>query len=69
MKPLWDYKKLSSHTGTPIGTLRYMRHCGTGPESFKIGRRVVYTEDSVLRWIAEQQAEDAARRGSPAPAA
>jgi hypothetical protein len=26
----------------PVATLRYWRHLGTGPRSFRLGRRVVY---------------------------
>ena len=44
----------------PAATLRYWRHQGTGPESFKMGpRRVVYREQDVLKWIDAQYA----RRG------
>lgn len=69
MKPLLDYDKLSSLTGIPVASLRYMRACGTGPDFFRLGRRVVCTEESYVRWLEEQAAADAARRGSPAPAA
>ncbi len=44
----------------PAAILRYWRHVGTGPESFKMGpRRVVYREQDVLKWIDAQYA----RRG------
>lgn len=46
---------------TPAATLRYWRHRGTGPASFKIGRRVVYTEQAVADYTAEQQ-EQATRQ-------
>ena len=36
----------------PEATLRYWRHCGTGPRSFKMGRRVMYSEDDVTDWLA-----------------
>ena len=26
----------------PVATLRYWRHLGTGPRSFRLGRRVLY---------------------------
>lgn len=42
----------------PLGTLRYWRHAGEGPASFKIGRRCVWRKDVVERWIAEQEAAD-----------
>lgn len=39
---------------TPEATLRYWRHKGIGPPSFKIGRRVVYREDDVAAWVEAQ---------------
>lgn len=41
-------------TRQPVATLRWMRHCGTGPRSGKLGRRVVYKRSDVERWIEEQ---------------
>jgi predicted DNA-binding transcriptional regulator AlpA len=38
----------------PVATLRYWRHLGTGPESFKIGRSVRYLRSEVMRWFHEQ---------------
>jgi hypothetical protein len=40
---------------TPPATLRYWRHLGTGPRSFKIGRRVMYDEVDLYLWITEQR--------------
>ncbi|WP_394329104.1 helix-turn-helix transcriptional regulator [Mycobacteroides abscessus] len=48
-------------TGLPPATLRYYRHMGTGPASFKIGRRVVYRVAELERWLSEQ--EKATTRG------
>lgn len=39
-------------------TLRYWRHIGEGPPSFKIGRRVMYRRDELLAWIEAQAAAD-----------
>jgi excisionase family DNA binding protein len=36
----------------PIATLRYWRHLGTGPTSFRLGRRVLYRRDDLHAWIA-----------------
>ncbi|MEO3938923.1 helix-turn-helix domain-containing protein [Dermatophilaceae bacterium Soc4.6] len=38
----------------PIATLRYWRHLGTGPRSFRLGRRVVYRASDLQTWIASQ---------------
>lgn len=40
----------------PVGTLRYWRHQGTGPQGFKVGRHVRYTEGAVSQWLEQQQA-------------
>ena len=31
----------------PVATLRYWRHLGTGPRSFRLGRRVLYRSDDL----------------------
>ena len=46
----------------PVATLRYWRHLGIGPRSFRIGRRVLYRSDDLLSWIDAQRG----LQGSPA---
>lgn len=38
----------------PEGTLRYWRHLGCGPCSFKVGRHVRYWRTDLVLWLAEQ---------------
>jgi DNA-binding transcriptional MerR regulator len=38
----------------PVATLRYWRHLGTGPRSFRLGRRVLYRRD-LHTWIDAQR--------------
>ena len=38
----------------PVATLRYWRHLGTGPTSFRLGRRVLYRRDDLRAWIDTQ---------------
>lgn len=38
----------------PDGTLRYWRHLGSGPRSFKVGRHVRYWRADLVLWLAEQ---------------
>ncbi|WP_408656647.1 helix-turn-helix transcriptional regulator [Jatrophihabitans sp.] len=40
-------------TRAPASTVRYWRHIGSGPSSFRLGRRVVYRRGDVHAWIAE----------------
>jgi predicted DNA-binding transcriptional regulator AlpA len=41
-------------TRQPLDTLRYWRHVGKGPRSFKLGNRVVYKREDVEQWIEAQ---------------
>lgn len=43
---------------TSPGTVRYWRHVGTGPKSFRFGRRVLYRREDVAAWVAERIAAD-----------
>ena len=40
---------------TPVATLRYWRHLGTGPRSF---RRVLYRTNDLHEWINAQHNHD-----------
>lgn len=48
----------------PVATMRYWRHLGTGPRSFRLGRRVVYRVGDLQAWIDAQ-----ARASNSGPAA
>lgn len=40
-------------------TVRFWRHVGKGPASFKAGRRVLYDRTDVMAWIDEQRGKQA----------
>lgn len=42
---------------TSSETVRYWRHIGKGPGSFKVGRKVLYRADDVEAWISRCQRE------------
>ena len=44
----------------PVATLRYWRHRGTSPRSFRLGRRVLYRRDDLQAWVEEQWGRSAA---------
>jgi hypothetical protein len=44
-----------------VATLRYWRHLGTGPNSFRLGRRVLYRRADLRSWI-DAQADQSRRR-------
>ena len=51
-------REVAGMTRLPEPTLRYFRHKGTGPASFRLGRKVVYRRSAVLAWIEEQERAD-----------
>jgi Helix-turn-helix domain len=53
---LLDTDAVSARLGRPKETLRYWRGIGYGPPSFKVGRKVMYREDKLETWLAEQEA-------------
>jgi DNA-binding transcriptional MerR regulator len=48
----------------PVATLRYWRHLGIGPRSFRLGRHVVYRADDLHAWINAQHDHDHDRPNS-----
>ena len=52
-------EELAQLLRTSPETVRYWRHIGKGPRSFKIGRRVLYSAEDVETFLA------AARAGEP----
>jgi predicted DNA-binding transcriptional regulator AlpA len=51
-------------TRAPVATVRYWRHLGTGPRSFRVGRRVVYWRQEVEQWLSEREMSDASATAS-----
>jgi predicted DNA-binding transcriptional regulator AlpA len=47
-------EEVSELTRLPLPTLRFYRHAGKGPRSFKLGNRVAYKRSDVLDWIEQQ---------------
>ena len=43
---------------TPQATLRYCRHLGTGPRSFRLGPRVLHRADDLQDWITARHDND-----------
>jgi predicted DNA-binding transcriptional regulator AlpA len=47
--------EVAERLNMPQATLRYWRHVGEGPKSFRLGpRRVMYRERDVELWLDEQ---------------
>ena len=47
-------RKPAAFLRVPEGTLRYWRHLGCGPRSFKVGRHVRYWRADLVLWLTEQ---------------
>jgi predicted DNA-binding transcriptional regulator AlpA len=58
MNQILTMSEVAAMTRKPSGTLRYWRHQGIGPKSFKLGRSVVYREEDVLAWLEAQYAAE-----------
>ena len=53
---LMTLAEVAAFLRVPEATLRYWRHLGIGPASFKIGRSVRYQHNAVITWLHAQQA-------------
>ena len=58
---LLSIQEVADLVRVPVATLRYWRHLGAGPRSFRIGRSVRYWRMEVFAWLDEQAKID--RRG------
>jgi excisionase family DNA binding protein len=54
--------ELAELVRAPDSTVRHWRHCGKGPKSFRLGKRVLYDVDEVRAWLKEL--EDGATNGA-----
>jgi len=50
-RELLTLKEVAALLHVPVATLRYWRHLGTGPRSFRVGRGVRYHSTDVHAWI------------------
>lgn len=56
MSDILTLPEVSERTRVPVATLRYWRHTGQGPHSFRVGARVVYKAADVESWLEAQYA-------------
>lgn len=59
MKPLARYlttQEVADLLRTSVETVRYWRHVGKGPASFRVGRRVLYAVADVEAFVDEARA-------------
>jgi predicted DNA-binding transcriptional regulator AlpA len=48
-------EQIAERLNRPENTIRYWRAIGTGPRTFRLGRRVVAMRSDVDAWLAEQR--------------
>lgn len=48
-------EEVAEVTRTSPSTVRYWRHIGKGPHSIKRGRRVLYPQSGVERWLTSDE--------------
>ncbi len=51
--------EIADQTGIPVATLRWWRHRGEGPRSFKLGKTVFYDADDVAAWVESEKGKTA----------
>jgi predicted DNA-binding transcriptional regulator AlpA len=59
---LLTMQEVASVVRVPVATLRYWRHLGTGPRSFRIGRSVRYWRTEVFHWLEQKSTDPQATR-------
>ena len=62
MTNLLTLEEVAARTRIPVATLRYWRSIGTGPATFRLGRRVMAYEADVEEWIVTEAAKDRSRQ-------
>jgi excisionase family DNA binding protein len=66
----WSTTDVAKYLGVPESTIRYWAYQGTGPKSFKIGRRRKFKPSDVRKWAeaqADEPAEPVQRRTTTKP--
>jgi excisionase family DNA binding protein len=56
VEALFTLDEVAEKLRVPVATVRYWRHQGTGPKSFRMGKRVLVAESALAAFIADQQA-------------
>lgn len=52
-----DLDGAAQRTGLSVRTLRYRRHVGLGPPSYRLGNRVLYDVAALDEWVESEKAD------------
>lgn len=55
METLLDARELAARLGVSVETVRWWRKSKTGPRAVKVGRRVLYAESDVTKWLQKNR--------------
>lgn len=61
MDRLLTMPEVSAMLRIPVDTLRFYRVKRIGPDSFRLGKRIMYREADVSVWLEQQMAADRSR--------
>lgn len=57
---IWYTAEVAEYLKTPATTIRWWRHVGQGPKSFRLGaRKVAYLKSDVEDWLQQQYTAEA----------
>jgi predicted DNA-binding transcriptional regulator AlpA len=57
---IWYTDQVAEYLRTPPTTIRWWRHVGQGPKSFRLGaRKVAYLRSDVEAWLQQQYSAEA----------
>lgn len=57
---IWYTAQVAEYLKTPATTIRWWRHVGQGPKSFRLGaRKVAYLKCDVEEWLQQQYTAEA----------
>lgn len=57
---IWYTAQVAEYLKIPATTIRWWRHAGQGPKSFKMGaRKVAYLKSDVEDWLQQQYTAEA----------
>lgn len=57
---IWYTAEVAEYLKTPATTIRWWRHVGQGPKSFRLGaRKVAYLKSDVEDWLQQQYSAEA----------
>jgi DNA-binding transcriptional MerR regulator len=64
MEELMTTEEFAQAARAPISTVRYWRAQGLGPQGFRVGKRVLYRQRDVQKWLDGRRLAEISRTAS-----